>query len=138
MDSDLSHNPKFIPPFIIRQELSGCDIVTGTRYSQGGGITGWGFKRKLMSQVANFLALELLKPGLTDLTGSYRLYKKEALDKVISNVRSKGYVFQMEIIVRSQLMDYSVNEVPILFVDRLYGKSKLGPKEVFDYLKGLV
>ncbi|KAL0021829.1 hypothetical protein WJX77_005753 [Trebouxia sp. C0004] len=75
---------------------------------------------------------------VSDLTGSFRLYKKSVLDKVIANVNSKGYAFQMEIIVRARAQGYSVGEVPIVFVDRLYGVSKLGGAEITQYIKGLL
>ena len=80
----------------------------------------------------------LLNPGASDLTGSFRLYKKEALEQIVEVVISKGYVFQMEMIVRAKQFGFSVGEVPISFVDRLYGESKLGGAEIVGYLKGLV
>lgn len=76
--------------------------MTGTRYMDGGGVYGWDLKRKLTSRVANFLANTLLNPKASDLTGSFRLFKKDVLEKVLKTVKSRGYVFQMEIIVRAQ------------------------------------
>lgn len=78
-----------------------ADLVTGTRYMSGGGVYGWDLRRKLTSRVANFLASVMLNPKASDLTGSFRLYKKEVLDKIMPLVKSRGYVFQMEIIVRA-------------------------------------
>lgn len=101
MDADLSHHPKFMPEFIRKQKETNADIVTGTRYAQGGGIHGWDLNRKLTSRVANFLASTLLAPAASDLTGSFRLYKKAVLEKALKSVKSRGYVFQMEIIVRA-------------------------------------
>ena len=98
MDADLSHHPKVIPEFIKKQKETNCDIVTGTRYAHGGGIHGWDLNRKLTSRVANFLASTLLAPKASDLTGSFRLYKKAVLEKALKSVKSRGYVFQMEII----------------------------------------
>ncbi|KAJ9604596.1 dolichol-P-mannose synthesis [Cladophialophora chaetospira] len=142
MDADFSHHPKFIPHFIRIQKESGADIVTGTRYRSfdglEGGVYGWDLKRKLTSQGANILADFLLNPGVSDLTGSYRLYKKEALVKVIEKTQSKGYTFQMEMMVRAKAMGLKVEECPITFVDRLYGESKLGGEEILEYLKGLL
>ncbi|KAG5185524.1 dolichol-phosphate mannosyltransferase [Tribonema minus] len=138
MDADLSHHPKFIPQFIAAQAASGCDVVTGTRYRGGGGVSGWDLRRKLTSRGANFLASELLRPGVSDLTGSFRLYRKEVLQDVMRHVKSKGYVFQMEVIVRCKCLGYTVAEVPITFVDRIYGVSKLGAMEIVSYLKGLL
>ena len=137
MDADLSHAPKHIPEFIAKQQETGSDIVTGTRYAGTGGVYGWDLQRKLTSRVANFLATILLQPNCTDLTGSFRLYRREVLEACIGRCVSKGYVFQMEMIVRARELGFTVSEVPIHFVDRLYGLSKLGADEVVQYAKGL-
>ncbi|XP_041455296.1 dolichol-phosphate mannosyltransferase subunit 1-like [Lytechinus variegatus] len=138
MDADLSHHPKFIPEFIRLQKEEGCDVVSGTRYQGSGGVYGWDLKRKIISRGANFLAQVLLRPGASDLTGSFRLYKKEVLQRLIDSCVSKGYVFQMEMIVRARQFGYKVGEVPITFVDRFYGESKLGGSEIISYAKGLL
>ena len=126
-----------------RKEASGgWDIVTGTRYANTatskGGVYGWDLKRKLVSRGANLFADTLLRPGVSDLTGSFRLYKKEVLEDVIARTESKGYTFQMEMMVRAKAMGYSVTEVPITFVDRVYGESKLGGDEILEYAKGVL
>jgi len=101
-------------------------------------VYGWDLKRKLVSRGANLIADTVLRPGVTDLTGSFRLYKKEVLSKVITSTESKGYSFQMEMMVRAKGMGCSVAEVPITFVDRLYGESKLGGDEIVQYLQGVM
>ncbi|RXH95876.1 hypothetical protein DVH24_008376 [Malus domestica] len=138
MDADLSHHPKYLPSFIKKQLETGASIVTGTRYVRGGGVHGWNLMRKLTSRGANVLAQTLLWPGVSDLTGSFRLYRKTVLEDIISSCVSKGYVFQMEMIVRASRKGYHIEEVPISFVDRVYGISKLGGSEIVEYLKGLV
>jgi len=138
MDADLSHHPKFIPEFIKKQKEMNADVVSGTRYVDGGGVHGWDLRRKLTSRVANFIAATLLRPNASDLTGSFRLYTRVAIDKIMQKIQSTGYVFQMEIIVRASEMNMVIGEVPITFVDRLYGVSKLGAMEVVQYLKGLL
>lgn len=120
------------------QKAGGYDIVTGTRYAGDGGVYGWDLKRKLISRGANLFADTALRPGVSDLTGSFRLYKREVLQNVIESTESKGYTFQMELIVRAQAMGYSIAEVPISFVDRLYGESKLGNDEIVEYVKGVL
>lgn len=137
MDADMSHHPKFIPDFIKKQREDSCDIVSGTRYAYGGGVEGWHLSRKLTSKVANFLAKTLLQPRITDLTGSFRLYKRKVLEDTLKHVQSTGYVFQMEIVVRAEQLGFTFGEVPISFVDRIYGESKLGPDEIAKYLQGL-
>lgn len=129
--------PKAIPAFIEKQREKDYDVVTGSRYIRGGGVYGWDFKRKLISRGANFLATFLLSPDVSDLTGSYRLYKRTVLEKIIPQVTSRGYVFQMEIIVRVRYSGYSIGEVPITFVDRVYGESKMGGSEIVQYAQGL-
>ncbi|KAJ3262258.1 dolichol-P-mannose synthesis [Boothiomyces macroporosus] len=138
MDADMSHHPKFIPEFIQLQQQKNLDIVTGTRYALGGGVHGWDLRRKLTSRVANYLADVLLDPKVSDLTGSFRLYKKDVLSQLIFVTKSKGYVFQMEMMVRARQHNFTIGEVPITFVDRVFGESKLGPSEIVGYLKGLV
>ncbi|KAK7468400.1 dolichol-P-mannose synthesis [Stygiomarasmius scandens] len=147
MDADFSHHPKFIPQFIRLQKAHNLDIVTGTRYratsipymsdARPGGVYGWDLKRKMVSRGANFLAATVLNPGVSDLTGSFRLYRREVLQKIIEVTQSKGYVFQMEMMVRAKSMGFTVGEVPITFVDRLYGESKLGANEIVSYAKGV-
>ncbi|THH00327.1 hypothetical protein EW145_g7098 [Phellinidium pouzarii] len=116
MDADFSHHPKFIPQFIRLQQAYNLDIVTGTRYSTKaspyiagslpGGVHGWDLKRKLVSRGANFLADTALAPGVSDLTGSFRLYRLPVLRHVIASVESRGYVFQMEMMVRARAAGY--------------------------------
>lgn len=114
-----------------------CDVVSGTRYLGSGGVYGWDFKRKLISRGANFVTQLLLRPGASDLTGSFRLYKKDVLEKLINSCVSKGYVFQMEMIIRARQFNFSLCEVPITFVDRVYGESKLGGSEIIQFAKAL-
>ena len=140
MDADFSHHPKFIPNMITKQLNTNADIVQGTRYSgpaTGAGVYGWDLKRKLVSRGANVLATFVLDPRTTDVTGSFRLYKRPVIDTLIRQVTSKGYVFQMEILVRAKALHYKVEEVPITFCDRLYGESKLGGDEIVGYAKGV-
>ncbi|KAF4633473.1 hypothetical protein G7Y89_g4653 [Cudoniella acicularis] len=122
MDADFSHHPKFIPEMIRKQATNDYDIVTGTRYASDGGVYGWDLKRKLISKGANI----------------FRLYKKDMLHDVITKVQSKGYVFQMELIVLAKSMGYSIAEVPISFVDRVYGDSKLSEDEITQYFTGVL
>lgn len=130
--------PKFIPEFIELQQKHNYDVVSGTRYLGNGGVFGWDFKRKLVSRGANYLSQVLLRPHCSDLTGSFRLYKKAALENLISKCVSKGYVFQMEMLVRARQLDYTIGEVPITFVDRVYGQSKLGGTEIYQFVKSLL
>ena len=137
MDADFSHHPKFIPAFIREQARGDFDVVSGTRYRNGGGVHGWDLRRKLTSRVANYLAAVMLSPPASDLTGSFRLYRREVLRDVMASFEPSGYVFQMEIIVRVAKAGFTIGEVPITFVDRVYGESKMGGNEIVHYLKAL-
>jgi dolichol-phosphate mannosyltransferase len=138
MDADLSHHPKFIPQMVQVMDSTKVEIVTGTRYAHDGGVYGWDWKRKLTSTGANFLATFLLHPGVSDLTGSFRLYERKVLEQILPQIQCRGYAFQMEIIVRSKKAGFQVGEVGISFVDRIYGTSKLGTKEIIMYAQGLL
>ncbi|KAJ4494812.1 hypothetical protein C8J55DRAFT_576672 [Lentinula edodes] len=126
----------FLIVFVRQQKAHNfdSDIVTGTRYrSSAAPMPNLEFSRG-----ANFLAATVLNPGVSDLTGSlFRLYKRSVLQYIISVTQSKGYVFQMEMMVRAKALGYTVGEVPITFVDRLYGESKLGADEIVSYGKGV-
>ncbi|PNW84605.1 hypothetical protein CHLRE_03g150950v5 [Chlamydomonas reinhardtii] len=138
MDADLSHHPKHLPAFIAKQRATGADVVSGTRYQLGGGVAGWNLVRKLTSRGANILASFILGARTSDLTGAYRLYRRDALAKLLAATKSRGYAFQMEVIVRAQYSGLRIEEVPIVFVDRLYGQSKLGVGEYVQFVKGLL
>ena len=137
MDADLSHHPKYIPAMVAAQARAGADLVSGTRYAAGGGVAGWGARRKATSRGANLLAALLLRPPLSDLTGSFRLFRAGLLRRLVRETRATGYAFQMEVAVRAAAAGAVCAEVPIVFVDRLYGASKLGGAEVAMFLRGL-
>ena len=88
--------PKFIPKMIELQKSNDLDVVSGTRYSgKEAGVFGWDLKRKVISRGANYLTQVLLRPRASDLTGSFRLYKKSVLQTLVDSCVSKGYVFQV-------------------------------------------
>lgn len=122
---------------IAKQREGGFDIVSGTRYEGDGGVQGWDLKRKLISRGANFVSTLLLTPGASDLTGSFRLYKRDVLAAIMPRVKSRGYVFQMEVIVVARALGFTIGEVPITFVDRRYGSSKMDSGEIVQFLAGL-
>jgi dolichol-phosphate mannosyltransferase len=138
MDADFSHHPKFIPQMIAKQKARDYDIVTGTRYAGDGGVYGWDLKRKLTSKGANVFADTLLRPGVSDLTGSFRLYKRAVLEKLFESTDARGFTMQMALAVTAKAKGYSIGEVPISFVDRVYGDSKLGGEEIVEYAKGVL
>jgi dolichol-phosphate mannosyltransferase len=119
------------------QQQTGADIVTGSRYVEGGGVHGWPVYRKLVSRVANFITNEVFRTDFSDLTGSFRLYRASVLRRLLQEVKATGYAFQMEILVRAASAGLRIEQVPIVFVDRIYGHSKLGPGEMVKYIKSI-
>ncbi|UKJ90743.2 dolichol phosphate mannose synthase [Theileria orientalis] len=126
MDADLSHHPKYIPEMVSKYRKFGYDVVSGTRYARGGGASNWPLSRILISKTLNFVCRVLFRPKFSDLTGSYRLYRKELLNSVIHKIYNKGFLFQIEMALRCDRANAAVGEVPIVFVERIYGSSKFG------------
>lgn len=138
MDADLSHHPRHVADLIARQRATGADVVGGSRYLPGGGVAGWGAGRKLTSRGANVLARTLLGLApVSDLTGAFRLYRRSLLARLLARCRCRGYAFQMEMAARAVAAGARFEEVAIVFVDRVYGASKLGPHEFAQFLAGL-
>ena len=137
MDSDMSHHPSAIPLMLQQQRLHNADIVKGNRYIQGGGVYGWTLFRKLASRGMGLVAELVMGSAFTDLTGSYRLYRREVLKQLVSSTVTKGYTFQLEMMVRAEALNLKIAQVPIEFVDRQFGESKMGAGEMAGFLKGL-
>jgi len=129
-----ANQPKYIPSMIEKMRENNLDIVYGSRYDENGGICGWSFFRKLTSRVANFITVQSFNQSVSDFTNSFRIYKRDLFQKLIPEVQNKGFAFQMEIMVRAGWRQAKIDSVSIVFVDRIYGKSKLGPNEVYLYL----
>jgi len=137
MDADFSHNPIYIPDILKKMEFT--DICCGSRYIKGGGVKNWGPIRRMISKGANGLTKILLGSKLNDNTGAYRCYKNEVIKYLLkSNIKSEGYSFFVESSFILQKKGYKIIEVPIIFVDRRYGQSKISKKEVFNSMKLLI
>ena len=133
MDSDLSHDPKYLPNFIDMYE-NGWDVVVGSRYVNGGGVVNWGLYRKAVSKGANLLASTLLGVKVHDMTTGYRCYDRKVLEKLdLDSIKSNGYSFLEEILFYCNKENFSIGETPIIFVDRTHGKSKLSKKEMIKF-----
>jgi dolichol-phosphate mannosyltransferase len=133
MDADYSHNPKAIPQLLSNMQ-SGCGIVIGSRYCKGGKISGWPFTRKIISRAANAVARLLMGFKLRDCTSGFRCYSTSFLKVAIGSLHSQTYEIQIETVRQSLLRGFNVKEVPILFVNRKLGKSKLTLAEIQGYL----
>ena len=138
MDSDFSHNPKYIPNFI-KKINKGYDVVFGSRYVKGGGTYKWGIHRKIISKSANILAKLVLNLKTNDNTTGFRCYKKKVLETIdLDKIFSNGYSFLVEISFLCKKQNFKIGEIPILFVDRKYGETKISRKEIFKTIHTLL
>jgi len=137
MDADLSHDPAHLPAFF-RAFEAGADVVAGSRNVPGGGVEGWGLGRHLLSRGGSLYSRTILGVGVRDLTTGYKGFTRHALRRIdIGSVVSNGYSFQIEMTYRALEAGLRVEEVPITFVDRRVGKSKMSRK-VFVEAIGIV
>lgn len=127
MDTDFSHQPKYIPD-LLRALEQGFDVVCGSRYVRGGGVDqSWSLYRKLLSWFANAIYVKaILHIPVNDATGGYRLWRRETLIGLdLDRVAANGYVFQVEMIYVTYRLGYRITEIPIYFPDRTVGESKM-------------
>jgi dolichol-phosphate mannosyltransferase len=125
LDCDFSHNPADIPRLVAACE-SGADLALGSRYVAGGGTENWGIGRRVVSWGGSFYARALLGVGIRDLTGGFKCYRRRVLEAIdLDAIDSKGYAFQIETTYRTLRKGFRVVEVPINFVDRTAGHSKM-------------
>ena len=137
MDADLSHDPKYLPDFF-RALAGGADVVVGSRNVPGGAVEGWGPGRIILSKGGSLYSRVILGVGVRDLTTGYKAFTKNALLAIdLDTVRSNGYSFQIEMTFRALKRNLRVVEVPIVFVDRTLGQSKMNGK-IFREAIGIV
>ena len=131
MDADLSHDPGCIPAML--EKLREADVVVGSRYVPGGGTVNWDTDRKILSRTAG--ALVRLASGLrvADPTGGFRAYRAPVLQAAkFRQVRQEGYAFLSEMLFRCMRSGATIAEVPIVFVDRRFGRSKLSRRIILE------
>lgn len=127
MDADFSHDPKYLHDLIGAAE--NADLVLGSRYVPGGAVRNWGVLRKLISRGGSMYARAVLGVKVRDLTGGYKCIRRSVLETIdLNSLRADGYVFQIEVTYRAIRSGFRVREVPILFVDRTVGASKMSGK----------
>lgn len=125
MDADLSHEPAYLPAMIGRIER-GADVVLGSRYVRGGGVAGWGLGRRLVSRGGCLYAQLVLGLPYRDLTGGFKCFRRRALECLdLDGIGASGYGFQIETTWRAHRLGLRIAEVPIIFVDRRVGQSKM-------------
>ena len=134
MDSDLSHDPADLPALLSAVE-HGADLAIGSRYGPGGRIPNWAWHRRMLSRWGNRYAAGVLGLAVNDATAGYRAYRATALKTIdLATVRAEGYGFQVEMTYRLVRRGGRVVEVPISFVDRVRGTSKMSGRIVAEAL----
>jgi dolichol-phosphate mannosyltransferase len=137
IDADFSHDPAALPSLVAPLEL-GFDVSIGSRYIEGGSIPNWAWHRQLLSRGGNIYASTVLGLGVADSTAGYRAYAAGVLQKLdLDRIRAEGYGFQIEMTYRAKQHGAAITEVPISFVDRAAGESKMSSFIVVEAL-GLV
>ncbi len=133
LDADFSHPPQYVPQLLAAMEPANAppvDVAIGSRYVAGGGIEGWPLRRHCMSRAVNFYARTMLGLPVKDCTGSFRCYRVAALRQLdFAALRSAGYSYLEEILWVLKRRGCRFREVPIVFVDRQHGSSKINLRE---------
>jgi dolichol-phosphate mannosyltransferase len=133
MDADYSHNPKEIPKLIAPVQ-KGFDLVIGSRYRQGGSTRDWGTIRLAVSKIANLITRLRIGAKISDCTSGMRCYSGKLARSIINDLHSRTYEIQIETIRQAHLRKFKIKEMPITFVNRKKGKSKLTFNEMKDFL----
>ena len=137
MDADFSHDPGLLPAFMAALD-AGADVVAGSRNVPGGAIEGWGPLRYLLSKGSSLYARTILQLPVQDLTTGFKAYTRRALERIdITSLRSNGYAFQVETSYRAVQRGLVLVEIPIRFVDRRAGRSKMTGREIAEAALGV-
>ena len=133
MDADFSHRPEHLPEFL--EAIQNADVVLGCRYMEGGGTEDWGLMRRMLSRGGNLYARTLLSLPFQDLTGGFKCFRREVLEKIdLDRIESEGYAFQIELTYRAHRAGFRIAETPIIFPDRTLGHSKMSRKIIAEAL----
>lgn len=131
MDADGSHRPEQLPSLLTA--LASADVVLGSRWVPGGSVVNWPRRREILSRGGSLYARTMLGVSIRDITGGFRAYRAEALRSIVSSdVESQGYCFQIDLAWRAVKQDLVVKEVPITFVERVRGESKMNRSIVIE------
>ncbi|HEX3801655.1 MAG TPA: polyprenol monophosphomannose synthase [Solirubrobacteraceae bacterium] len=134
MDADFSHDPKYLGALLAGAE--DADVVLGSRYVPGGAVRNWGIMRKVISRGGSLYARTVLGVHVRDLTGGFKCIRRSVLETIdLNSLRADGYVFQIEVTYRAVRAGFQVIEVPITFVDRTAGASKMSGKIALEAMR---
>jgi dolichol-phosphate mannosyltransferase len=133
MDADFSHDPKYVPEMLRVAREDGVDLVVGSRYLAGVNVVNWPIRRLILSYAANVYARIVTGLPLKDSTGGFKCFRRGVLEAIdLDVVRSDGYGFQIEMNFHSWRQGFRIREVPIVFVDRHSGTSKMNRKIIYE------
>jgi dolichol-phosphate mannosyltransferase len=134
MDADLSHDPQYLPA-MVESVADGCDMVIGSRYLQGVSVVNWPLHRLVLSAFANRYIRAVTGLPVNDCTSGYRCWRREAVQRIpLERIVSDGYAFLVEMLYEAHWRKCRIGEVPIIFVERRVGQSKLDSGVLFESL----
>jgi dolichol-phosphate mannosyltransferase len=131
LDADLSHNPSEIPKLLLANR--NVDLVQGSRYAGDGRAVGWGFKRRMVSFFANFICRILLRTSVHDCTGNFRVYSRKCAEAIVNFAGQRGFEWVVEALFIARKHRFVVREVPITFVERKKGNTKLKGVDIVNW-----
>lgn len=133
MDADLSHNPADLARLLAPVAAGEADLVLGSRWTEGGGTRNWSVKRQCISRSGSWYARTVLQMPVRDLTGGFKCFHRRVLERLdLDSVRASGYGFQIELTYKAALAGFRVQEIPIIFTERIHGLSKMSQQIVFE------
>lgn len=131
MDADFSHNPEDIPRFL--EKIKEYDVVVGSRYFGGVRILNWPIRRLILSYGASLYTRIITGMPIKDTTGGYKCFRRNVLEAInLDEIKSNGYAFQIEMNFKAWKKGFSIYELPIIFIDRTSGQSKMSKKIVYE------
>jgi len=137
MDADLSHRPDYLPDLL--QAIGTNDLVIGSRYLPGGNVVNWDFKRMILSKLATRYVQLITGMPFSDATSGFKCWRRETLEAIdFDRVFSNGYLFQIEMSCQAHRMHFRIAEVPIIFYERNFGRSKIDFSIILEALFGVI
>ncbi len=137
MDGDLSHDPAYLPMMLAA--IQDCDLVLGSRYLRGIAVVNWDFKRLLLSKLATKYVQLVTRLPFTDATGGFKCWRRRTLESVgLEEIFSDGYVFQIEMSYKAHRQGLRIAEVPIVFYERDFGRSKMNWRIIWEAFWGVL
>lgn len=137
MDADLSHDPRYLPDFL--EQIRSCDLVLGSRYLHGISVVNWDLKRLILSKMATLYVRFITRMPFTDTTTGFKCWRRTTLASIaIERARANGYLFQIETTYRTYRKRFQVREIPIIFIERSTGRSKMHWNIIAEALWGVL